>query len=273
MLELLVSGFKPYKRNKIMTSIALTFNNTSFDIIDRNNQPWLRGSQIGTALGYTQGTQAVLKMFNRNSDEFTESMTSLVEIDTDGGKQQVRVFSLRGCHLLGMLSRTKIAKEFRKWVLDVLENKKFGNTEQLTSQYITEFEAYQFNKSVKAHCKSDRKAYSYAYGGIYEYYGITSYKNIPAGCLTEALEIVCGIKLVSAGNSPRLIEPQLTYGEVIKTILEIRDQEGDKAMAELRQAIRIEEIEKLAYQYRNDIFNGNFLVTVSESRVSDIKII
>ena len=33
----------------------------------------------------------------------------------------MRIFSLRGAHLIGMFSHTKIAKDFRKWVLDVLE--------------------------------------------------------------------------------------------------------------------------------------------------------
>lgn len=101
---------------------ALSFRDTQFDIVDRNGQPWLRGYQIGTALGYTnQPDAAIRKIFDRNADEFTSSMTALVELDTAGGKQQVRIFSLRGVHLLAMLSRTKVAKEFRHWVLDVLE--------------------------------------------------------------------------------------------------------------------------------------------------------
>lgn len=103
------------------SSIALSFQNTTFHIIDHNSQPWLRGTQIGDALGYTKGRISIDKIYKSNQDEFNESMTALVELDTEGGKQQVRIFSLRGCHLLAMFSRTKIAKEFRKWVLDVLD--------------------------------------------------------------------------------------------------------------------------------------------------------
>jgi hypothetical protein len=33
----------------------------------------------------------------------------------------VRIFSLRGAHLLGMFARTARAAEFRRWVLDILE--------------------------------------------------------------------------------------------------------------------------------------------------------
>ena len=39
----------------------------------------------------------------------------------DGKMRDVRVFSLRGCHLLAMFSKTPVAKEFRRWVLDLIE--------------------------------------------------------------------------------------------------------------------------------------------------------
>ena len=100
---------------------ALQFQNTAFDIIDRNGTPWLRGLQVASALGYKNPSADITNLYDRNADEFTDQMNALVELDTNGGKQQVRVFSLRGCHLLGMLSKTKIAKEFRVWVLDILE--------------------------------------------------------------------------------------------------------------------------------------------------------
>ena len=48
-------------------------------------------------------------------------MTQVMPLPTAGGVQQVRVFSLRGAHLLGMLANTDKAKAFRRWVLDVLD--------------------------------------------------------------------------------------------------------------------------------------------------------
>ena len=104
-----------------MNALSLSFKDTDFQITDINGQPWLRGYQIGNALEYSDGAVAIAKLYDRNADEFTDSMTQVIELPTAGGKQQVRVFSLRGCHLLGMLARTKVAKEFRHWVLDVLE--------------------------------------------------------------------------------------------------------------------------------------------------------
>ena len=49
-------------------------------------------------------------------------MTALVKMKTRGGEQEVRVFSLRGAHLLGMFARTDRAKAFRRAVLDVLDD-------------------------------------------------------------------------------------------------------------------------------------------------------
>jgi hypothetical protein len=101
---------------------ALTFQDTAFEVIERAGQPWLRGLQVASALGYENPTADILNLYTRNADEFTDSMTALVELDTAGGKQQVRIFSLRGAHLLGMFARTAKAAEFRRWVLDVLDH-------------------------------------------------------------------------------------------------------------------------------------------------------
>ena len=107
----------------------LTFKSTKITPIIINGQPYLGVSQIAMALQYKRGGQidtpfaeeSVRRLYNRHSDEFTPDMTFLTDADTAGGKQQIRVFSLRGCHLLAMFSKTPVAKEFRKWVLDVLE--------------------------------------------------------------------------------------------------------------------------------------------------------
>lgn len=104
---------------------CLSFQNVQFDVVDRNGQPWLRSPQIGEALGYTKGSISIHKLYEANADEFTADMTALVKLHPRNGEagqmREVRIFSLRGCHLLGMFARTAIAKEFRKWVLDVLE--------------------------------------------------------------------------------------------------------------------------------------------------------
>lgn len=121
---------------------ALTFKSKVFNAISLSGQPWLTLPDIADALYRKGGDQSdppfakgvsqvvhpstnairqVQKLFQRHADEFTPGMTALVELATAGGKQMVRVFSLRGAHLLAMFARTQVAKEFRRWVLDILD--------------------------------------------------------------------------------------------------------------------------------------------------------
>ena len=100
---------------------TLTFQNTTLSVINQHNQTFLTASELGKALEYADPVKAIVKIYDRNADEFTPEMTALVEMQTAGGLQKVRIFSLRGAHLIAMFARTKIAKAFRKWVLDVLD--------------------------------------------------------------------------------------------------------------------------------------------------------
>lgn len=103
-------------------SQSLCFNDVQFDVIPQNSQPWVRGYQIGTALGYGENADvSIRKLYTRHADEFTPAMTAVVTLPTEGGPQETRIFSLRGCHLLAMFARTPVAKAFRRWVLDVIE--------------------------------------------------------------------------------------------------------------------------------------------------------
>lgn len=100
---------------------ALAFQNTHFSVVDRNGQPWLRSGEIAKALGYSDAS-AINRIYARNSDEFTDAMTGSVKLtDPNGDLQETRIFSLRGAHLIAMFARTPVAKEFRSWVLDVLD--------------------------------------------------------------------------------------------------------------------------------------------------------
>lgn len=103
--------------------MELIFNTVQFDIIDRDCQPWIRGYQIGTALGYGDNADvAIRKLYARHADEFSDTMTDIIPMMSEGGMQSTPIFSLRGCHLLAMFSRTPVAKAFRRWVLDVLDS-------------------------------------------------------------------------------------------------------------------------------------------------------
>ena len=113
---------------------ALSFRSTTFEIVDQHSQHWLKASDLARALGYAR-EDAVSRIYERNAAEFREDMTLTVKLTVNGindskREKEVRIFSLRGAHLLAMFARTSVAKEFRTWVLDVLEQQS-GNHSQL----------------------------------------------------------------------------------------------------------------------------------------------
>lgn len=114
----------------------LAFRNTKFNPVIHNNQIWLTGKELAQALNY-KNTKSIANLFNENEDEFTPAMSLVIESVTNGinGSQRrikVRVFSLRGAHLIAMFARTEVAKEFRKWVLDILDHEVSKTTPDIT---------------------------------------------------------------------------------------------------------------------------------------------
>ena len=102
-------------------SQALCFNEFTFSPVIRDSQPWFKSSELARALGY-KDENSVRRIYERNADEFTENMTQVVEnLHTVNLTVRARIFSLRGCYALAMFARTPVAKAFRKWCLDVIE--------------------------------------------------------------------------------------------------------------------------------------------------------
>ena len=89
----------------------LTFATLTIQTIDRDGERWLTISNIAAALypyenkGGSQSEapfeKRVRNLYARHAEEFSDSMTALIEVQTAGGVQKIRVFSLRGAHLLG----------------------------------------------------------------------------------------------------------------------------------------------------------------------------
>lgn len=105
-------------------SHALIFNGVTLSPITHQNSLWIRSAELARALGYGRENQ-VSRLYRNNADEFTPDMTQVIEIPDgpdSGLPVKTRIFSLRGCHLVAMFSRTKVAKDFRKWVLNVLDS-------------------------------------------------------------------------------------------------------------------------------------------------------
>ena len=110
---------------------TLTFQTTSLSVINQHNQTFISARDLGLALTYKNPTSDIMRIYDRNADEFTAEMTALIEMPTAGGLQKVRIFSLRGAHLIAMFARTKVAKDFRKWVLDILDREVLQKTKAI----------------------------------------------------------------------------------------------------------------------------------------------
>ena len=188
--------------NVTMTSLALSFNEVNFEATTYQNEVWLGSAQIGLALEYANPETAITKLYNRNADEFTNSMTRLIETKTKGGVQKVRVFSLRGCHLLAMFARTAIAKQFRKWVLDVLDREVV--TKQLESrQSISPEQQALLHEIVARRSQGERKIFAEMWARHNRHFKIPRYAELLAFHFPEAVHYLETMELKA-----KIVEPK-----------------------------------------------------------------
>jgi len=109
----------------IVAKSDLNFHGYSFNTVSEVGAIWLTSTDLAKALGYKK-TDAISQIYARNADEFSDSMTMTLNMKVNGinnslRNKAVRVYSLRGAHLVAMFATTDKAKEFRRWVLDILD--------------------------------------------------------------------------------------------------------------------------------------------------------
>ena len=196
-----------------MTTLALSFNDVNFEATTYQNEVWLGSTQIGLALEYANPETAITKLYNRNSDEFTNSMTRLIETKTNGGTQKVRVFSLRGCHLLAMFSRTAIAKQFRKWVLDILDREVL-NQQIESRQSISPEQQALLHEIVARRSGGERKTHSEMWTRHNRHFKIAKYSQLLAIHFPEAVHYLETMELkskITTVTKPQMIEVSQNY--------------------------------------------------------------
>ncbi len=187
-------------------SQALCFNEVQFDVIPQNSQLWVRGSQIATALQYAS-VQRITELYTRHADEFTPAMTAVVTLPTEGGPQETRIFSLRGCHLLAMFARTPVAKQFRRWVLDVLDKlaeEERAKTEpvsnpdklpSLTPSHRSELKGIVDAKLSTYPASVQGKARSEIWTRFNRHFRIAEYAQLPAERMAEARDYLIELEV------------------------------------------------------------------------------
>lgn len=210
-------------------SQALCFNDFTFSTITRDNQPWFRSSELAHALGY-KDENSVRRIYERNADEFTENMTQVVEnLDTVNLTVRIRIFSLRGCHLLAMFARTPVAKAFRRWVLDVIEQ--YGdrvpvahpvtlNDAPISPEQRAELKLIVDSKAGMVPKAVQRRAYKEIWTRFNRHFHIAEYKQLPCSRMDEARDFLLSMQ-INAGKietlpqaalpSPRKIHDEVPY--------------------------------------------------------------
>lgn len=183
-----------------MTSLALSFNDVNFRPIQQDGQIWLSASELAKALGYAK-SDAVGQVYERNRDEFNSSMTTTITVKSDefvetlnlsvskktkNLTKTIRIFSLRGCHLVAMFAKTLVAKKFRKWVLDILD-KEVGSPVAKThkSERTALHEAHALLVTKTKHLNVNE-----AWKLIHQRFNVNHIEDIPYDAIPVAVEYV-----------------------------------------------------------------------------------
>lgn len=173
-----------------MTSLALSFNEVNFSPVEQNGQIWLTATELAKALGYAK-SDAVTQVYERNKDEFTSSMTLTLKLRVKGfgsgnSEKESRIFSLRGAHLIAMFSKTAIAKQFRKWVLDILDREVL-NQQIESRQSISPEQQALLHEIVDRRSQGNRKIYAEMWSRHNRHFKIPRYAELLAIHFPESI--------------------------------------------------------------------------------------
>ncbi|AZN69696.1 hypothetical protein DX910_10945 [Acinetobacter haemolyticus] len=163
---------------------SLTFNTVILHPIQQNDeQVWITSTELARTLGYKH-ENAVSKIFNRKTDEFTNKMTQVIE-NPQLPNLGMRIFSLRGCHLIAMFARTPVAKEFRKWVLDILDREVQPKTKNHKTERVVLNDAVNMLVA-----KSQHLNFSEAYKLVHQRFNVKGIDEISLDQIPIAVEYV-----------------------------------------------------------------------------------
>lgn len=207
-------------------TIPLCFNDFTFSPVTRDNQPWFKSSELARALGYKR-EDILSKLYRKNADEFTSDMTQVVEniaehrngVHGNLSDGRVRIFSLRGCHLLAMFARTPVAKAFRRWVLDVIEQ--YGDRVPVTDPVTLNDELISASERAELKLIVDAKLSTYPaavqgkaraeiWAKFNRHFRIAEYKQLPSRLMPEAREFLLSVR-VRAINAIPTAESAIPY--------------------------------------------------------------
>ncbi|UOO93384.1 BRO-N domain-containing protein [Vitreoscilla stercoraria] len=185
---------------------ALSFNQVSLNRVSHtDNQIWITSAELAKALGY-KAVDSVTKIFNRNSDEFTEQMSTTVNLTvvrkTGSVVMPVRIFSLRGCYAIAFFAKTEVAKQFRKWVLDLIETE----AQKFTGRSTTTDERTGLRDAVNAIVSKKSMLYPDAYKLVHQRFNVQHIDELTLEQVGEATEYLHRLLLTTEKPSGYVLE-------------------------------------------------------------------
>lgn len=176
-----------------MTTVAnnqLMFQSVQFNPVIRHSKIYLTAVEIAAALGHKRAN-AVTQIYERNKDEFTGDMSESLKLRLSGNYQKsVRIFSLRGAHLIAMFAKTETAKAFRKWVLDILDKEVADKPAESVSGQTSTLDRTPLRDAVNMLVAKRSLNYPEAYGMVHQRFGIKSFEELTKDQLPTAIEYV-----------------------------------------------------------------------------------
>lgn len=258
-------------------SQSLCFNEFTFSPVIRDNQPWFRSSEIATVLGYAR-EDTLSRLYDRNADEFSSDMTQVVEISVDrqfGAEGRARIFSLRGCHLLAMFARTPVAKAFRKWVLDVIEQ--YGdrvpvaqpvtlNDAPISPDQRSELKLIVDAKVGMVPKAIQRKAYKEIWTRFNRHFHIAEYKQLPCLRMDEARDFLLSMQ-VNAGKAVELPQMALPLPQGYERI-------DEKPFIEFIEEVQTahEDVDRILSRLHHSVFTLSWKVAEALEQRADIRL-
>ena len=190
--------------------MALIFNEFIFTPVTHQNSLWIRSSELAKALGYSDDRKVGV-LYARHKDEFSNNMSVVLNLSTTDVPAMNRIFSLRGCHLVAMLARTPIAKAFRRWVLDVIEQ--YGDRVPvaepvtLNDELISASERAELKLIVDAKLSTypaavQGKARAEIWAKFNRHFRIAEYKQLPARLMPDAREFLLSVRVRAINAIP-----------------------------------------------------------------------
>lgn len=263
--------------------VSFCFNGFMFSPVQHQSTLWVRAAELARALGYAQ-ENSVSRIYRSNADEFTPDMTQVIEITAqsrNSSSQKIvdgrcRIFSLRGCHLLAMFARTPVAKEFRKWCLDVIE--KYGeqfpidhpvtlNDAPISPEQRAELKLIVDSKAGMVPKAVQRRAYKEIWTRFNRHFHIAEYKQLPCSRMDEARDFLLSMQ-VNAGKIEALPQAALPSPCAAHPVID------EKPFLEFIEEIQAahEEVDRILSRLHHSVFTLSWKVTEALEQRADIRL-